>query len=90
MIKFLIQKALYPKEDSETKEMLWKLLSRQHIIQILCLFIIPFNFVLSLIPIFIIDLCENVQLAISTKVTIFIYANLLVTDNIILTCICEV
>ena len=73
MIKLLIQKALYPKEYSETKEMLWKLLSRQHIIQILCLFIIPFNFVLSLIPIFIIDLCENVQLAISTKVLICIF-----------------
>ena len=73
MIKFLIQKTLYKKENPEAKEMIWKLLSRQHIIQILCILLIPFNFVLTFIPIFIIALCENVQLAISTQILICIF-----------------
>ena len=73
MIKFLIQKTLYKKESPQVKEILWKILSRQHIIKILCVLIVPFNLILTFIPIFIILLCEDVQLAISTNVLLCIF-----------------
>lgn len=68
MIKFLMRKTIYKRVDFETQNILLQVLSRKHIIQFICwMFGSIYIFILPFIPLIIIDLCEDKELALSTQ-----------------------
>ena len=73
MIKYLMRKTVYNEFDHETQDVLFKLISKQHIIQFLCeymfLLILYFS---PIIPGIIIVLCKE-QLSLRTQIILIIY-----------------
>lgn len=72
MIKFLMRKTIYKGVDLETQDMLLQLVSRQHIIQFLCFLFWAVIFIFPCIPVLIIDLCEDVEFALSTQIAVYV------------------
>lgn len=70
MIKYLLRKTIYKRVDLETQDVLLRLISRQHITQFLCWMSVAVIYILPFIPLFIIDLCEDVELALSTQIAV--------------------
>lgn len=73
MIKYLMRKTVYKKVDSETQERLFQLTSRQYIIQFFCFMSWVVIFIIPFIPLFIVDLCEDVKFELSTQIAIIVF-----------------
>lgn len=67
-----MRKTIYKGVDLETQDMLLQLVSRQHIIQFLCFLFWAVIFIFPCIPVLIIDLCEDVEFALSTQIAVYV------------------
>lgn len=70
MIKHFILKTFYKDADQETQDMFLRLNYWKHIVILLCLMIWVVIFLLPVIPILIIDLCEEVEFTLRTLLSI--------------------
>lgn len=68
-----MRKTIYKGLDHETQDMLLQLISRQHIIQYLCLLFWLVIYILTLTPLFIIDVCEDIEFSMTTQVAIIVF-----------------
>ena len=73
MIKYFMRKTIYNKFDKESQDMLLQLTSKQHIIEILCFMFWAVAYIFPFIPLFIIDICEDIELSITTKIAIIAF-----------------
>ena len=67
MIKYLMRKTIYKEADQESRDMFLRLNYPKYIIKLLCWMMWAVIFSLPMIPLLIIDLCEDVQFALSTQ-----------------------
>ncbi len=70
MIRHFILKTFYKDADQETQDMFLRLNYWKHIVILLCLMIWVVIFLLPVIPILIIDLCEEVEFTLRTLLSI--------------------
>lgn len=70
MIKYLMRKTILKEADPETQDMFLRLIYRRHIIEILCWMMWAVIFISPMIPLVIIDLCEDVEFALSTQLLV--------------------
>ena len=71
MIKFIMRKTIYKGVDFETQNLLLQLFYAQSLIMILCCITITCFFILPFIPLVIIDICEDTELALTTQFAIY-------------------
>ena len=65
--KYLMRKTIYKEADQESRDMFLRLNYPKYIIKLLCWMMWAVIFSLPMIPLLIIDLCEDVQFALSTQ-----------------------
>lgn len=73
MIKYFMRKTIYKRFDKESQDMLLQLISKQQIIEILCCMFWVVVYLFLLIPIIIINVCENIEFSMTTKIAIMAY-----------------
>lgn len=74
MIKTIMRKTLYKETSNEEFEFLWKLTVKRSFLQMICLFSLPLMFMMTFVPVLILDACEPGEFSIfsQTMVCIFI------------------
>lgn len=73
MIKYFMRRTIYKEFDKESQDMLLQLTSKQHIIEILCAMFWAVAFIFTYIPVFIIDVCEDIELSMITQIAIIAF-----------------
>ena len=73
MIKYFMRRTIYKEFDKESQDMLLQLTSKQHIIEIVCFMLWTVAYIFPFIPLFIIDLCENIELFMTTQIAIIAF-----------------
>ena len=74
MIKYLMRKTIYKEVDHETQDMLLQLIARYHIIEFLCFMFWAVIYIFPFIPLFIIDVFEDVEISMTTQIAILAFA----------------
>ena len=76
-----MRKTIYKEFDKESQDMLLQLTSKQYIIEILCIMFWAVAYIFPFIPLFIIDVCEDIEFSMTTQIAIMIiyFVGLLVT-----------
>lgn len=73
MIKFFMRRTIYKEFDRESQDMLLQLTKKQHIIEYLCFMFWAVIYIFPFIPLFIIDVCEDVEFAMTTQIAIIAF-----------------
>lgn len=73
MIKYFMRRTIYKEFDKESQDVLLQLTSKQHIIGILCSMFWEVALIFPLIPLFIIDVCEDIELSMTTQIAIIVF-----------------
>ena len=73
MIKYFMRRTIYKEFDKESQDMLLQLTSKQHIIEIICAMFWAVAFIFTYIPVFIIDVCEDIELSMTTQIAIIAF-----------------
>ena len=73
MIKYLMRKTIYKGVDHETQDMLLQLIARHHIIEFVCFMFWAVIYIFPFIPLFIIDVCEDVEFSMTTQIAIIAF-----------------
>lgn len=73
MIKHLMRNSLYKNFDKESQERIWYLNSKFDRLKLLCTLFWGFIYIFQCIPIFIINLCENIEFSIFTQRAICVF-----------------
>jgi hypothetical protein len=68
-----MRRTIYKDFDKESQDMLLQLTSKQHIIEILFFMFWGIAFIFPLIPLFIIDVCEDIELSMTTQIAIIVF-----------------
>ena len=68
-----MRRTIYKEFDKESQDMLLQLTSKQHIIEILCAMFWAVAFIFTYIPVFIIDVCEDIELSMTTQIAIIAF-----------------
>ena len=68
-----MRRTIYKEFDKESQDMLLQLTSKQHIIVILCFMFWAVAFIFPYIPVFIIDVCEDIEFSMTTKIAIIAF-----------------
>ena len=73
MIKYLLRRTIYKKYDKESQDMLIELVSKRHIIQFITPMFWGVMYILTFIPVFIINICEKKEFSMTTQIVLSIY-----------------
>lgn len=73
MIKYLMRRTIYKGFDKESQDMLLQLISKKDIIELVCYCFWVFIFIFPFIPLFIIDICENIEISMTTQIAIIAF-----------------
>lgn len=73
MIKYIMRRTIYKEFDHDSQKMLLKLKSKHHIIEFLCFMVWAVIWFFTFIPLFIIDICEDVEFSMTTQVAIMVF-----------------
>lgn len=73
MIKYFMRKTIYKEFDKESQDMLLQLTSKQHIIELLCFMFWAVAYIFPFIPLFIIDVCEDIEFSMTTNIAIITF-----------------
>lgn len=73
MIKYFMRKTIYKEFDKESQDMLLQLTSKQHIIEWLCFMFWVVTYIFPFIPLFIIDVCEDIEFSMTTQIAIIAF-----------------
>lgn len=73
MIKYFMRKTIYKKFDKESQDMLFQLTSKQYILKFLCYMFWVAFFIFPFIPLFIIDVCEDIEFSMTTQIAILAF-----------------
>lgn len=68
-----MRRTIYTEFDKESQDMLLQLTSKQHIIEILCFMFWVVAYIFPFIPLFIIDVCEDIELSMITQIAIIAF-----------------
>ena len=68
-----MRRTIYKEFDKESQDMLLQLTSKQHIIEIICAMFWAVAFIFTYIPVFIIDVCEDIELSMTTQIAIIAF-----------------
>ena len=73
MIKYFMRRTIYKEFDKESQDMLLQLTSKQYIIEILCLMFWVIAYIFPFIPLFIINVCEDIKFSMTTQIAIIAF-----------------
>ena len=73
MIKYFMRRTIYKEFDKESQDMLLQLTSKQDIIEILCFMFWAVVYIFQFIPLFIIDVCEDIEFSMTTQIAIIAF-----------------
>ena len=73
MIKYFFRKTIYKNVDHESQDMILQLIARHDIIQLLCYLFWAVFYILPFIPLFIINVFEDIELSIITQIAILAF-----------------
>lgn len=73
MIKYFMRRTFYKEFDKESQDMLLQLTSKQYIIEILCFMFWAVAYIFPFIPLFIIDVCEDIEFSMTTQIAIITF-----------------
>lgn len=79
MIKYFMRRTIYKDFDKESQDRLLQLDSKKRIIEILCFMFWAVAYIFPFIPLFIINVCEDIEFSMTTQIAIMAF-----------TCICFV
>lgn len=68
-----MRRTIYKEFDKESQDMLLQLTSKQHIIELFCLMFWAVIWIFPFIPLFIIDVCEDVEFSMTTQLAIIAF-----------------
>lgn len=68
-----MRRTIYKEFDKESQDMLLPLTSKQHIIETFCFMFWGIAFIFQLIPLFIIGVCEDIELSMTTQIAIIAF-----------------
>lgn len=68
-----MRKTIYKGVDHETQDMLLQLIARHHIIEFVCFMFWAVIYIFPFIPLFIIDVCEDVEFSMTTQIAIIAF-----------------
>ena len=68
MIKYLLRKTIYKEYDKDSQDKLLQLNLKYHTVVLLCWMFWAINFIVPLIPLFIIDACEDFEFSMTTQI----------------------
>ena len=73
MIKFLMRRSIYKRYDRESQDMLLALDAKLDIIRFLCFMFWAVIYVFPFIPLFIMDICEDIEVSMTTQIAILVF-----------------
>lgn len=68
-----MRRTIYKEFDKESQDMLLQLISKQHIIEMLCFMFWAVPVIFTYIPVFIIEVCEDVEFSMTTQIAIITF-----------------
>lgn len=76
MIKYFMRKTIFKEADKESQDRLLKLTLKWYIIEFLCVMFWPLIYILPYIPLYIINVCEDVKLSMTTQIAILVFISI--------------
>lgn len=73
MIKFFMRKTIFKDFDKESQDRLLKLTLKWYIIEFLCLMFWAVIYILPVIPLYIINICEDIEFSMTTQIALLVF-----------------